>query len=53
MALTDAAIGARKPAARPYKMYDREELFLLVNPSGSKRWRYRIGGKEKLIALGE
>jgi hypothetical protein len=36
-------------------MYDREGLFLLVNPSGSKlwRWRYRAGGKEKLMALGE
>jgi Arm DNA-binding domain len=27
----------------------------LINPSGSKlwRWRYRFGGKEKLVALGE
>jgi hypothetical protein len=55
MALNDAAIRVRKPAAKPYKMYDREGLFLLVNPSGSKlwRWRYRADGKEKLTALGE
>ena len=35
--------------------YDREGLFFLVNPSGSKlwRWRYRFDGKEKLMALGE
>jgi hypothetical protein len=54
-ALTDAAIRARKPATKPYKMYDREGLFLLVNPSGSKlwRWRYRAHGKEQLMALGE
>jgi len=55
MALTDAAIRARKPAKKPFKMYDQEGLFLLVNPSGSKlwRWRYRADGKEKQMALGE
>jgi integrase len=55
MALTDAAIRGTKPSKRPYKVYDRDGLFLLVNPSGSKlwRWRYRFGGKEKLMALGE
>ena len=36
-------------------MYDREGMFLLVNPGGSKlwRWRYWADGKEKLMALGE
>jgi len=55
IALTDALIRARKPATNPYKIYDREGLFLLVNPSGSKlwRWRYRADGKERLMALGE
>ena len=55
MALTDAAIRATKPAAKPFKIYDREGLFLLVNPGGSKlwRWRYWADGKEKLMALGE
>ena len=55
MALTDTAIRATKPGKRPYKVYDRDGLFLLINPSGSKlwRWRYRFGGKEKLMALGE
>jgi hypothetical protein len=30
-------------------------LFLLINPGGSKlwRWRYRFGRREKLMALGE
>ncbi|EAC0329648.1 DUF4102 domain-containing protein [Salmonella enterica subsp. enterica] len=30
-------------------MFYRQGLFLLVNPTGSKRWRrkYRIEGKEK------
>ena len=55
MALSDTAIRATKPGKRPYKVYDRDGLFLLINPSGSKlwRWRYRFGGKEKLMALGE
>ena len=55
MALTDAAIRATKPAKKPFKIYDREGLFLLVNPGGSKlwRWRYWVDGKEKLMALGE
>src|ERR1700722_89299 len=55
MALTDTAIRATTPGKRPYKVYDRDGLFLLINSSGSKlwRWRYRFGGKEKLMALGE
>jgi integrase len=55
MALTDTAVRGTKPNKKPFKMYDREGLFLLVNPSGSKlwRWRYRFNGREKLMALGE
>ena len=55
MALTDTAIRQIKPRDRPFKIYDRDGLFLLVNPGGSKlwRWRYRVDGKEKLMALGE
>ena len=48
MALTDTAIRGTKPDKRPYKVYDRNGLFLLVNPSGSKlwRWRYRFDGRK-------
>jgi hypothetical protein len=55
MALTDSAIRGAKPAQKPFKLYDRDGLFLLVDPGGSKlwRWRYRFDGKEKLMALGE
>jgi integrase len=55
MALTDTAIRTMKRQQKPFKMYDRDGLFLLANPSGSKlwRWRYRFDGKEKLMALGE
>ena len=49
------ANSSKETAKKPYKMYDREGLFLLVNPSGPKlwRWRYWADGKEKLMALGE
>jgi integrase len=55
MPLSDLAIKAARPRERAYKVYDRDGLFLLVNPSGSKlwRWRYRFDRKEKLMALGE
>lgn len=54
MPLTDAAIRNLKPRDKPYKVSDFEGLFLLVKPSGSRLWhqKYRIDGKEKLLALG-
>jgi hypothetical protein len=52
--LTDKAIQALKPADRPYKKTDAAGLHLLVTPAGGRLWRfkYRFGGKEKLLALG-
>ena len=55
MALTDIATRQAKPQDKPYKIADERGLFLLVQPSGSKLWRfkYRYQGKEKLLALGK
>ncbi len=55
MKLTDTAIRKAKPKDKPYKLVDGQGLFLLVMPSGGKlwRWKYRFGGKEKLMALGQ
>jgi len=52
--LTDTAIRKAKPQAKPYKMADSRGLFLLVHPNGSRywRWKYRAGGKEKLLSFG-
>ena len=52
--LTELAIKKAKPEAKDYKMADGGGLYLLVRTTGSKFWRlkYRIGGKEKLLALG-
>jgi hypothetical protein len=55
MPLSDIAVRRLKPRGKADKVYDRDGLFLLVNPCGSKlwRWRYRFDLKEKLMALGE
>lgn len=52
--LTVAKINAAKPAAKAYKLADGGGLYLLVQPSGAKLWRYkfRIGGVEGLDSLG-
>src|SRR5271157_3519517 len=54
MPLDDLKIRNTKPAEKPFKLADEKGLFLLVNPSGSKLWRfkYRFAGKEQLLALG-
>ncbi|MVO18487.1 tyrosine-type recombinase/integrase [Parasedimentitalea huanghaiensis] len=52
--LGDAKIRALKPKDRPYKQADFDDLFVLVNPGGSKLWRfkYRWMRKEKLLSFG-
>lgn len=54
MALTDSVIRNAKPAASQQKLFDGGGLFLLIKPNGSKLWRlkYRVNGREKLLALG-
>jgi integrase len=54
MALTDIAIRNAKAGVKAYKKGDSGGLFLLITPAGGKLWRlkYRVGGKEKLLALG-
>lgn len=54
MPLTDKAIRSAKPAEKPYKLSDERGLYLYVHTNGSKYWRlkYRIDGKEKVLALG-
>ncbi len=54
MKLTDTAVRNTKPTEKTRKMFDGGGLYLLVNPSGSRLWRlkYRVSGKEKLLAIG-
>jgi len=52
--LTHTAILRAKAADKPYKLEREQGLFILVNPNGSKLWRfaYSYGGKEKLLSFG-
>ena len=54
MALNALAIRNATPKERPYKLADSDGLHLLVNPNGSKLWRFRyqFGRKEKMLSLG-
>lgn len=54
MKLNARQVGTAKPEEKPYKLADGGGLYLLVNPNGSRYWRlkYRVAGKEKLLALG-
>jgi integrase len=54
MPLTDTAIRKTKPTDKPQKMFDGGGLYLLLNPNGSRwwRWKHRVGGKEKLLSFG-
>jgi integrase len=54
MPLTDRAIRNLKADDRPYKRGDAGGLYMLVTPHGGRWWRfkYRFGGKAKLLSLG-
>lgn len=54
MALTETACKGAKTEGKPRKLTDGGGLFLHVMPNGSKYWRYkyRVLGVEKLLALG-
>ena len=54
MNLNARHVDTAKPKDKPYKLADGGGLYLLVNPNGARYWRlkYRVAGKEKLLALG-
>jgi integrase len=53
-ALSDSAVRNAKPGPKPYKLTDGGGLYLLVQPTGAKLWRYkfRLNGREGLHSLG-
>lgn len=52
--LTVTAVNNAKPKDKPYKLSDEKGLYLFVQTSGSKLWRfdYRFLAKRKTLALG-
>lgn len=54
MKLNARQVESAKGKDKPYKLADGGGLYLLVNPNSAKYWRlkYRVAGKEKLLAVG-
>ncbi len=54
MPRTDSAVRSAKPRVKAFRLFDAGGLYLEINPTGGKwwRWKYRIGGKEKRLSLG-
>ena len=52
--LNDAKLRSAKPRDKAYKLTDGHRLYLLVNPSGGKlwRWNYAYNGKQKSMNFG-
>jgi len=52
--LTETKLRNAKPTDKPYKLFDERGLYLIVHPNGGRWWRfkYTVGGREKLISLG-
>ena len=53
MALTEVAARKAVPGEKPQKLADGNGLYLLVQPSGAKLWRwdYRYAAKRKTCLL--
>ena len=54
MPLTDIIIANAPPRDSAYKLASEKGLHLLVNPNGSRYWRfdYRFEGKRKTLSMG-
>lgn len=54
MSLTDTAIRNSKPKDKPLRLSDERGLYLLINPNGSRWWRfdYRFQGIRKTLSMG-
>jgi integrase len=54
MSLTQVAVEKAAAKEAPYKLVDGQGLYLLVQTSGSKlwRWNYRFGGKQQTMTFG-
>jgi integrase len=53
--LTDTQVRNAKPKDKPYKIADEKGLYLQISAAGSKLWRFkfRVDGKEKVLAFGQ
>ncbi len=54
MKLKELQVKTAKPQDKNYKLSDGSGLFLIITSTGGKWWRfrYRFGGKEKMLSFG-
>ena len=52
--LTATWVKRAKPKDKPYKIGDRDGLYLLIKPSGVRYWRmnYRFAGRQRTLSFG-
>ena len=52
--LTANAVKNAKPKEKPYKLSDRDGLYLLVKPTSVRYWRmnYRFNGQQRTLSFG-
>ena len=53
--LTDAALKSLRPREKPYKVTDRDGMYVLVTPKGSLSFRldYRLNGRRETVTFGK
>ena len=53
--LTDSELKHLKPKEKPYKVTDRDGMYVLVSPGGTISFRvdYRLNGRRETVTLGE
>lgn len=53
--LTDMKLRALKPGDRPYKVGDRDGMYVVVSPGGtiSFRYNYRLNGRQETLNIGK
>jgi integrase len=53
--LTDTALKSLKPKGKPYKVSDRDGMYVVVAPSGTVTFRldYRLNGRRETVTLGQ
>ena len=52
--LSEIKVRTAKPKAKPYKLSDGDNMYLLIKPSGSKHWymNFRLNGKRDTASFG-
>lgn len=53
--LTDTTLKNLKPKEKPYKIADRDGMYVVVSPSGTVTFRldYRLHGRRETVTLGQ